>query len=59
MVFIGADWKEQWDYFDWAVKLTRTKGCFYVHNVVRELLSSSATDATKESLVTKVGGMGE
>lgn len=55
MVFIDADWGEQWEYFDWAVKLTRPKGCVYVDNVIRELLESEATDGTKESLVTKVG----
>lgn len=55
MVFIDADWGEQWEYFDWAVKLTRPKGCIYVDNVIRELLESRATDGAKESLVTKVG----
>jgi predicted O-methyltransferase YrrM len=55
LVFIDADWVEQWEYFDYAVKLLRPKGCVYVDNVVRELLESNATDGTKESLVTKVG----
>jgi predicted O-methyltransferase YrrM len=55
LVFIDADWGEQWDYFDYAVKLLRPKGCIYVDNVVRELLESDAVDGRKESLVTKVG----
>ena len=37
-VFIDAAWEEQWEYFQWAVKLTRGNGCIYVDNVVREML---------------------
>jgi predicted O-methyltransferase YrrM len=57
LVFIDADWGEQWEYFDWAVKMTRKKGCIYVDNVVREMVESGLTDAGKggESLVAKVG----
>jgi len=55
MVFVDADWDEQWEYFDWAVKLTRPKGCVYVDNVIRELLESGTAEPGKESLVTKVG----
>ena len=55
MVFIDADWDEQWEYFDWAVKLTRPKGCIYTDNVVRELMESGTTEHGKESLITKVG----
>ncbi|TPX16090.1 uncharacterized protein E0L32_004085 [Thyridium curvatum] len=55
LVFIDADWGEQWEYFDWAVKLTRKKGLIYVDNVVRELLESDKLTADKESLVTQVG----
>lgn len=40
LVFIDADWGEQWEYFDWAVKLTRHRGCIFVDNVVREMLES-------------------
>lgn len=39
-VFIDADWEEQAQYFDWAVKLTRPRGCIYVDNAVRELVES-------------------
>lgn len=53
-VFIDADWDEQWEYFQWAVKLTRGSGCIYVDNVVRELLEHENV-GENESLVTKVG----
>lgn len=54
LVFIDADWAEQWDYFQWAIKLTRHRGCIYVDNVVREILESGGVGES-ESLVTKVG----
>jgi predicted O-methyltransferase YrrM len=53
-VFIDAAWEEQWEYFQWAVKLTRGNGCIYVDNVVREILESESV-GEGESLVTKVG----
>ncbi len=57
LVFIDADWGEQWEYFDWAVKMTRKKGCIYVDNVVREMLESESIDgkAAEGTLVAKVG----
>lgn len=55
LVFIDAAWGEQWEYFQWAVKLARVNGCIYVDNVVRELLESENVGEGKESLVTKVG----
>lgn len=54
-VFIDADWEQQADYFEWAVKLTRKRGCIYVDNVVRELIESQTLDINSDSLVTKVG----
>jgi predicted O-methyltransferase YrrM len=54
LVFIDAAWEEQWEYFSWAVKLTRKNGCIYVDNVVRELLEHE-TVGENENLVTKVG----
>ncbi|MCJ1475629.1 hypothetical protein MMC13_004292 [Lambiella insularis] len=40
-VFIDADWDNQWNYFDWGVKLCKGKGSVvYVDNVVRQLLES-------------------
>jgi predicted O-methyltransferase YrrM len=53
-VFIDADWEEQYEYFQWAVKLTRVNGGIYVDNVVRELLESEASGEVN-SIVTKVG----
>lgn len=57
MVFIDANWGEQWEYFDWAVKLTRKKGCIYVDNVVRKMRQESAEgkDLDQDSLPAKVG----
>lgn len=57
LVFIDADWGEQWEYFDWAVKMTRKRGCIYVDNVVRTMLEDGTTDPAKAegSLVAKVG----
>ena len=55
MVFIDADWDEQYEYFDWAVKLTRPRGCIFVDNVVRALLESESTEEGSESQVAKIG----
>ena len=55
-IFIDAAWEEQWQYFQWAVKLARGNGCVYVDNVIRELLESETVGEGDESLVTKVGG---
>lgn len=41
-VFIDADWDEQQQYFDWAVKMTRKGGCIYVDNAVRQLTDNAA-----------------
>ena len=53
-IFIDAAWAEQWEYFQWAVKLASGNGCIYVDNVVRELLESERP-GEGESLLTKVG----
>jgi predicted O-methyltransferase YrrM len=56
--FIDADWDEQWDYFDWAAKMTNKGGCIYVDNVVKQLLESGMTDDGAEEvpeLVERVG----
>ncbi|KAI0603092.1 S-adenosyl-L-methionine-dependent methyltransferase [Biscogniauxia sp. FL1348] len=56
LVFIDADWAEQYAYFDWAVRLARPGACVYVDNVVRALLEcEGAVEGAKESLVTQVG----
>ena len=56
LVFIDADWGEQWEYFDWAVKLTRKNGLIYVDNVIRELLETGIEgEKGEKSLVGKIG----
>lgn len=54
LVFLDASWTEQWQYFEWAVKLTRPNGCIYVDNVIRELLEHENV-GEGETLLTKVG----
>jgi predicted O-methyltransferase YrrM len=60
-VFIDADWANQWNYFDYGVKLSKGKGSvIYVDNVVRELLESGIVGAEKRNeaatpLVERVG----
>jgi len=60
-VFIDADWDNQWNYFDWGVKLSNGKGSvLYVDNTVRELLENGSVgpnekDPNIDSLVEKVG----
>jgi predicted O-methyltransferase YrrM len=54
LVFIDAAWGEQWEYFQWAVKLTRANGCIYVDNVVRELFEHEG-EWEGETLVGRVG----
>ncbi|KAJ6111409.1 hypothetical protein N7523_007470 [Penicillium sp. IBT 18751x] len=40
-VFIDADWDNQWNYFDFGVKLSKGKGAvIYIDNVVRNMLES-------------------
>ena len=53
-VFIDADWDEQREYFDWAVKLTRQKGCIYVDNAVRQLTETEDGDPKGRALIEHV-----
>ncbi|KAK1672181.1 O-methyltransferase [Colletotrichum godetiae] len=55
LVFCDASWGEQEKYFDWAVKLTRAKGCIYVDNVVWNILNQEKAKEGRESLLTHVG----
>ncbi|KAL0933241.1 o-methyltransferase family 3 [Colletotrichum truncatum] len=55
MVLVDASWGEQGTYFDWAVKLTRPKGCIYIDNVIWPLLDSGLAEEGKKSLLTHVG----
>lgn len=60
-VFIDADWENQWNYFDWGVKLSRGSGAVvYVDNVVRQLLEAGVVGENPreegvEDLVERVG----
>ncbi|GAB7344093.1 hypothetical protein MBLNU457_1999t1 [Dothideomycetes sp. NU457] len=56
LVFIDADWDEQFEYFRWAVKLTRPGGAVYVDNVVRCMLEDERPGG-EETLVARVGKM--
>lgn len=47
-VFIDADWDEQRDYFDWAVKLTRKGGVIFVDNVLRQLADDEGAKKGQE-----------
>lgn len=58
-VFIDADWGEQWDYFDWAVKMMGKGSCIYVDNVVKQLLESGVPNADADKDSEPVRGMKE
>jgi predicted O-methyltransferase YrrM len=55
MVFIDADFDDQWEQFDWAVKLTRPKGCVFLDDVVVSMLKNEQTAEGSDSILTKVG----
>jgi predicted O-methyltransferase YrrM len=55
MVFIDADFRDQWEQFDWAVKLTRPKGCVFLDDVVVSMLKNEHTGDGSKSVLTKVG----
>jgi predicted O-methyltransferase YrrM len=46
LVFIDADKKNNWEYFEWALKLSRRGGVIIVDNVVRDgaVVDASSTD---------------
>ena len=55
LVFIDADWENQHNYFDWAVKLTRPKSIIYVDNALRWLTEGEAEgDADARKLIEHV-----
>ena len=60
LVFIDADWDQQFEYFAHAVELVRPGGCIYVDNAVREVLEGNPEayeSGEKETLFQKVGRM--
>ncbi|KAJ5679057.1 O-methyltransferase [Penicillium macrosclerotiorum] len=59
-IFIDADWENQWNYFDYAVKLSKGKGSvIYVDNAVRNMIETGIVGKSQEvestDLVAKVG----
>lgn len=55
-VFIDADWDEQGEYFDWAVKMTRKGGAIFVDNVVQVMMEDGEHGVQGEgNLVARVG----
>ncbi|TVY47230.1 O-methyltransferase [Lachnellula occidentalis] len=56
MVFIDADFDDQWEHFDWAVKLTRPKGCVFLDDVVISMLKDIHTgEGGSDTIMTKIG----
>jgi predicted O-methyltransferase YrrM len=55
MVFIDADFDDQWEHFNWAVKLTRPMGCAFLDDVVASILNDEQTAERGDSILTKVG----
>ncbi|KAK7393944.1 hypothetical protein QQX98_013273 [Neonectria punicea] len=55
MVFIDADFKDHWEQFDWAVKLTRLNGCVFLDDVVASMFKNGQTEEGSESILTKIG----
>jgi len=55
MVFIDADFDDQWEHFDWAVKLTRPRGCVFLDDVVVSMLKNGESAEDENSVLAKVG----
>lgn len=55
MVFIDADMDDQWEQFDWAVKLTRPNGCVFLDDVVASMFKHGQVEEGSESILTKIG----
>jgi predicted O-methyltransferase YrrM len=57
MVFIDADFDDQWEQFDWVVKLTTLKGCVFLGDVVVSTLKNVQSAEDENSVLAKVGRM--
>jgi predicted O-methyltransferase YrrM len=55
MVFIGADFDDQFEQFDWAVKLTRTNGCVFLDDVVASMFKDGHVEYGSDSILVKIG----
>lgn len=58
-VFIDADFDDQWDHFDWAVKLTRSGGGIFLDDVVPTMIKKGQVGLGKkpaeETIIEKIG----
>lgn len=54
MVFIDADFEDQWEHFDWAVKLTRLGGCIFLDDVIPSMIKNGQEEGD-ETILTKIG----
>ena len=55
LVFIDADFEDQLEQFDWAVKLTRPNGCILLDDVVASMFKNGQREADSDSILTKIG----
>ncbi|KAF4466099.1 O-methyltransferase [Fusarium albosuccineum] len=55
LVFIDADFDDQLEQFDWAVKLTRPNGCVFLDDVVACMFKEGYTGEQKDTILTKIG----
>jgi predicted O-methyltransferase YrrM len=47
VAFVDADFDDQWEHFDWAVKLTQPKGCVFLDDVVVSMLKNEQSRRRK------------
>jgi predicted O-methyltransferase YrrM len=55
MVFIDADFDDQFEQFDWAVKLTRLNGCVFLDDVVASMFKDGQVEEGSDSILVKIG----
>jgi len=55
MVFIDADFDDQLEQFDWAVKLTRPNGCVLLDDVIASMFKDGHVEDSSDSILTNIG----
>jgi predicted O-methyltransferase YrrM len=62
LVFIDADFDDQWEHFDWAVKLARSGGGIFLDDVVPTMIKNGEVGfgedgkvEEKRSVIEKIG----
>jgi predicted O-methyltransferase YrrM len=55
LVFIDADFDDQLEQFEWAVRLTRPNGCIFLDDVVGSMMKSGYKGETGDTILTKIG----